>query len=388
MKRRIPFSIALLAVLASTSSLSGNFAHGLEINARPLVQASWAGFSSDYDPQWSGDTKLVDWRPSSSGSNVTMWYGGGWTWLPPAPSKPIELISSNRQISFTAQATVLGVTAESQRSDNMQKSGDYNWNAARFAQVLNLDGLFLAGARAVSDQQSTLSDNSIVAKGRVGTSASLHQELVEDANSLAFGHSLLSANYLVNQVMPFSLSGRIAGAGALDIEFSIVNLVSGQSLYQVKPTIAEAGRSWAFDLSGVLTPGSYRILISAASSAKSETPLAALGGIGEYELAFTAGAHEHGDLNAGNFTNGADLALWKSAFGKKTTGDLDGSGTTDGADFLIWQRSIDSAAASVALVPEPTGVWLACLPALALSGRNWRGRSAAKRMRTTCESRS
>jgi hypothetical protein len=170
---------------------------------------------------------------------------------------------------------------------------------------------------------------------------------------LAFGHSLLSANYLVNQLMPFSLSGRIAGAGALDIEFSIVNLVSGQSLYQVKPAIAEAGRSWAFDLSGVLTPGSYRIVVSAASSAKSETPLAALGGMGEYELAFAAGVQEHGDLNADNFTNGADLTLWKSAFGKNTAGDLNGSGTTDGADFLVWQRSVESAADSVALVPEP-----------------------------------
>ena len=66
-----------------------------------------------------------------------------------------------------------------------------------------------------------------------------------------------------------------------------------------------------------------------------------------------------GDFNNNGVVNGADLTVWKTWFGINANADANNDGKSDGADFLIWQRNRSAAAtATIAAVPEPTGVLL------------------------------
>lgn len=95
-----------------------------------------------------------------------------------------------------------------------------------------------------------------------------------------------------------------------------------------------------------------------------------------FDVAPTASA----DFNGDGQVNGADLAVWKAAFGPVGTASADGDGDSDGNDFLLWQRQFGTApqmAASMA-APEPGGgaaaVW--CLLATALRRRRLSRRAA------------
>jgi hypothetical protein len=50
------------------------------------------------------------------------------------------------------------------------------------------------------------------------------------------------------------------------------------------------------------------------------------------------------DFNDSGGVDGADLAVWKAAFGVNANGDADGDGDTDGNDLMIWQRQVGQAA--------------------------------------------
>lgn len=364
-------AVAVVVAVAATATL-----HAFEVTSKKQVQGAWSGFGSDFNPQWYGVTKRVDWQPPSGGSHgiITTLVWDGVTLGPPVPPKPIRLVSSARQQSYSAQASVFSAFAETGNTSNSKEPGVYGSKVAQYAQILNLQNLELAKARTVSEQYSTLTDNSISASGRVSTSATLHSQLTGQGESRAFSRSFLSASYYVTERMPFTLSGSIAGAGALEIEFSIVNQTSGASVFQVKPTITNVGQSWSFDLSGSLVPGSYQIKVDAHTPASSATALQSTGGSGEYKLAFSAIVPPmQGDLNGDSEVNGADLSLWRSNFGKNALGDLNGDSKTDGADFLVWQRnrrsSPPAAVVNATAVPEPAALSvLACgLAAVALT---------------------
>lgn len=89
------------------------------------------------------------------------------------------------------------------------------------------------------------------------------------------------------------------------------------------------------------------------------------------------------DFNSDGFVNGADLAFWKTGFGKATgavraDGDADSDGDVDGNDFLAWQKQFGSGAATATAgaVPEPAALLLAGLAIVgglvARRGRNSR----------------
>ncbi len=79
------------------------------------------------------------------------------------------------------------------------------------------------------------------------------------------------------------------------------------------------------------------------------------------------------DFNEDSFVNGADLAMWKGAFGLNANGDADGDNDTDGRDFLIWQRNLGATASlpagsgAFAAVPEPVTAVLALAGAAAFA---------------------
>jgi hypothetical protein len=105
---------------------------------------------------------------------------------------------------------------------------------------------------------------------------------------------------------------------------------------------------------------------------------AALTDIG-WEVAAPPVEYNPADFNEDTFVNGADLTMWRGAFGINATADADGDGDSDGRDFLIWQRQlgatsiVPSALGSASAVPEPSAALLAVLGAASLLG--WHARS-------------
>jgi len=87
---------------------------------------------------------------------------------------------------------------------------------------------------------------------------------------------------------------------------------------------------------------------------------------------FNVTAPTPGDFNADGYVNGADIAVWKTAFGANNSANADGDSDSDGNDFLIWQRRLGTTPALAALtsesaaVPEPGAVLLAAGGGLSL----------------------
>ena len=77
--------------------------------------------------------------------------------------------------------------------------------------------------------------------------------------------------------------------------------------------------------------------------------------------------------------DGADLGLWRPAFGATAMGDATGDAASDGADFLVWQREegLNVKPGGAVNVPEPGFLWAALLAAL--------GVSAVRKERERCD---
>jgi hypothetical protein len=71
------------------------------------------------------------------------------------------------------------------------------------------------------------------------------------------------------------------------------------------------------------------------------------------------------DFNDDNKVDGADLTVWKGAFGTNNAGDADGDADSDGADFLTWQRqfgmNLNPATPAGSAAPEPGCGFLAAV---------------------------
>jgi len=87
---------------------------------------------------------------------------------------------------------------------------------------------------------------------------------------------------------------------------------------------------------------------------------AALTDIGWSVVAPPPPTYNVADFNEDSSVNGADLTMWKGAFGLNANGDADGDNDSDGADYLIWQRNFGATSASgtLATIPEPTTLTL------------------------------
>ncbi len=100
---------------------------------------------------------------------------------------------------------------------------------------------------------------------------------------------------------------------------------------------------------------------------------------GTYQLRVILPGLLSADFNGSGAVDGADLALWKGAFGKTIAADADRDYDSDGADFLAWQRQ-RGAASSAGAVPEPPSSMLlpSALVAAAACRRSTRGTMARR----------
>ncbi|HEX6962000.1 MAG TPA: hypothetical protein VF175_09050, partial [Lacipirellula sp.] len=82
------------------------------------------------------------------------------------------------------------------------------------------------------------------------------------------------------------------------------------------------------------------------------------------------------DFNEDTFVNGADLNIWRAAFGENANGNADGDSDTDGRDLLIWQRQLGatSLVPTAFSVPEPSGLALAIILAAMATAKRHVGR--------------
>lgn len=62
-----------------------------------------------------------------------------------------------------------------------------------------------------------------------------------------------------------------------------------------------------------------------------------------------------GDFNGDGVVDGADLGIWRAAYGVNARGDADADGDTDGRDFLVWQKNFDGGRLmAFTSIPEPS----------------------------------
>jgi hypothetical protein len=74
------------------------------------------------------------------------------------------------------------------------------------------------------------------------------------------------------------------------------------------------------------------------------------------------------DFNGVGGVNGADLTVWKNAYGANANGDANNDGVTDGADFLTWQRQFGQTAGEGDSWDESAGSSNTILAELFLNG--------------------
>ncbi|BBO32553.1 beta strand repeat-containing protein [Lacipirellula parvula] len=142
-------------------------------------------------------------------------------------------------------------------------------------------------------------------------------------------------------------------------------------------------------LAGSLTPklgDSFRLLTATGglTGTFATAALPALGSGLSWDLDYTstaltlsvvAGSGFAADFDLDGDVDAADLAHWKTGFGKKGNaepfdGDANGDFNVDGADYLIWQRQFGSGVPATPVagaVPEPSAVAIAIIALMAVT---------------------
>lgn len=129
------------------------------------------------------------------------------------------------------------------------------------------------------------------------------------------------------------------------------------------------GQSVASELLSFPSHEANSVRITITDNFKGEPGLAFGGdriGLAEVRFQGLPIAAPNADFDMDGDVDGRDFLIWQRGFGTGTTlaqGDANNSGTVDGSDLAIWQAQYGTGAlsAAVAFVPEPSGVFMACL---------------------------
>jgi hypothetical protein len=283
---------------------AGRHALASDLPTASTQESDWSGFDPAFHPNWNGNEKMINWTPPpqpsylGSVSCVNIMNHSWLNYIQFAQPKPIALLSSSRTTTSHATTSVSAgsqsVSVDTPGGNSISTSGDWNWQSADYARVVNQNHVIMGESRSIGDLDSNISDDHLSATGRVQATTSLEQSLIAASSTKAVGGASLAADYEVNVPVSFTLGGTLSGGGDVGLKFSLVNDATGKSIYELAPsTDPVTGHSWSFDLAGQLDRGGYSIKISAATdagvSAASGTDL---GGAGEYKLDFAAKALE------------------------------------------------------------------------------------------------
>ena len=163
----------------------------------------------------------------------------------------------------------------------------------------------------------------------------------------------------INQVYAGLQAGPVWTAGSgLEIEPS---QLLGWANFPTNPHQAHTGENILDDIA--VGPGAIGFtppLPSGVYTMLFQTPNSAV----QYGLNFNVtpvSANRPGDFNGDSVVDGADLDVWREAFGQTNAADANNDGVTDGADMIIWQRNVGltDAAPAAHAVPEPAAALLA-----------------------------
>lgn len=162
--------------------------------------------------------------------------------------------------------------------------------------------------------------------------------------------------------------------GKADLDGAVIDIDDAANYFTANPAAsltlidAAGGFNNVFTVTAAEQAGNGKGYSLAAGDASLYSLAIQPSGVGQ-KLVLTklAGPALAADFNDDGLVNGADLTLWKGAFGATAVGDANGDGVSNGADFLIWQREFTGAPATSAVgaVPEPASL---ALVSVALGG--------------------
>jgi hypothetical protein len=192
------------------------------------------------------------------------------------------------------------------------------------------------------------------------------------------------------------IGSTVQGLGSLSTQLGVLNNVAAPadalagSFSLAAPGYSLSGFSPFSDLAAGLTQSGMSITLPSTMAGviggqikllpQSTNPRPFSVNLPTVTINLTGSVFYQADFDEDGDVDGADLARWKTGFGKVNSathlqGDANANGAVDGADFLVWQRQLgsDLAVSATRAVPEPAPwllVGLALLPAAQLA--RWR----------------
>ena len=332
--------LAVLTLISGTARAANLFSE--DFNGVPLgpnVDEGVAGsnvWTASAPSGWSIDNS------SLPGGGVTEWRG----WSFADPDWWAETADDQGRSQFTKGTGAVAVADPDEWDDGNPDAGFYNT-------FLKTPSISLAGAAENTAQlrfdSSWLPEDTQTAGVSISFDGGSAIELLR-WTSVSGDSNFKPGNTNETVVLPIN---NPAGATNMTVEFGMT----------------DAGNDWwwAIDNVEVFTPLTLQVDVQTGGIQLLGDPTVAING---YEISSPGGslaasgwlsgnldAQNIGssvpaaaDFNSSNSVDGADLAIFKSAFGSSNAADTDDDGDSDGADFLRWQRQLG-------LTGDPASTW-------------------------------
>lgn len=206
-----------------------------------------------------------------------------------APSAALATLiptAQNRFVDVTANAAVTG-DSESD-SDNVAAAGLGLFDGVVDALTVAIAGPSVVIADGVANQLSSIGTNSAVAQGEASVSMTLLPQSGSSAS--ATGNSFFELLFMVDVLSSYALDGSVVTqtivAGGADLP-SLSNEVILENVDNAVILFEALTNDETFSISGLLSPGNYRLLASAgidANQLSSLTDVRIVAGISSFDL--------------------------------------------------------------------------------------------------------